>query len=535
MMKTYLLNNKFHFIATSLIIILFSFSVFLRQERLNADVIPGEEWISAHVLMTTEIWQDNGGPSNSNFNPIYTYGKGSQKVTSIGGLMDEEGNFYYVSYPPFAFIFSYYGMQLLGGVSVYNLRTLNLILHFFCAYFIYLLIRKISSKSKDHFSVPGVFCAFVYLFSSGTLWIHSVLFFSDILVQFFLIIIIYYLVKLVKKDFKTERKILTTLGVLFFLATYTEWMGLFMAFFSGCTFLIIYILNKKRIYLKTFLVLGISSSFALGLTILQYSSISGMDNLIEVSEKKYDIRSGHQSEDISEGGYGISNVASYEKINDHLNENFLMVLNLLGITGILLIVFLIWRKTRRLMTHLKLKGFVAIILAVPLFCHLFIFFNFNAIHDFATLKFGLFAILLSGLILLSFEQMLPFKLKFLLLIPLLIFGVTGAFQEYKRYLTFYDLEKVNFPKIESAQVIQQTSRIDQMAFTNFSGINPEYMYLAKHTPYITKDTSNLAFLMAIYEIDTAHYYHHIGDTLKYVLHVTWNGKSVTPFKRTDYN
>lgn len=532
-MRAYLLRNKFHLLASTLIFCLFIFTIFLRQERLESEIIPGEEWITAHVLITNQIWEQNGGPSRFNFNPVYSYGDGSKFVKSMGGLMDEDGHYYYVSYPPFAFLFSYYGMKLLGGHSVYNLRALNLILHFFCAFFIYRLLFKLSAKSTDHFSIAGVFCAFLYLFSSGTLWIHSVLFFSDILVQLFIILGLLLTSKLILKDYQSEIRVLSALGLVFFLASYTEWMGILLSFITGISFLVMYFIRKKRVYLKAFTVIGLSSILALSLTVFQYSSISTFEDLLQTSAHKYQIRSGHQGAAISEGGFDISNPDSYSKIEFNFNQHFLMVTNIFGIFSFLIIPLIIWKKTRQKMTGLRLKIFVFSLLLLPVLIHLIAFFNFNAIHDFAQLKIGLLAILAIGVFLLLIEHSVDFKLKLVFTGLLIFIGISRGQRDYERYLNFYDLDKINVEKIASAKIMKANSEIDQMAFSNMKNLNPEYIYLSKHTPFYIADTSNLTFLMDVFELDTTKYYHHSGDTLKYILELTWDGKHVEVVNQMD--
>ena len=62
------------------------------------------EWITAHTLLTCQIWEENGGPSAYNFNPVYTYpGEGNGHRDVLGGVAAKNGDVYYVSYPPFTF------------------------------------------------------------------------------------------------------------------------------------------------------------------------------------------------------------------------------------------------------------------------------------------------------------------------------------------------------------------------------------------------------------------------------------------------
>jgi hypothetical protein len=519
-------------LATLTIFGLFILSIFIRQEKLEAELFPSKEWITAHVLITNHIWETQGGPAAFGFCPIYTFeGRGNKHSTAMGGVKDKDHNAYYVSYPPFAFIFAHYSLKILGGEPLYSIRTLNLLIHFFCAYFIYLIIRKLASNTKDHYSLAGVFGAFLYLFSSGTLWAHSILYFADMLVQLILIIAIYCCIKLIKKDFTKQRNILLIIGLVFFLATYTEWLGLFFSFFTGFAFLIAFILKRESLYFKAFITIGIASSLALSLTIFQYSSIAGFDALVEVSQKKYDIRSGYEAQSISEAGFNIHNSYSFDKLRSDFTRNFLMVVNLIAIFFIILIPLIIWKKTRLKMIGIQLKTLLILTLIVSILAHYLLFFNFNAVHDFSNLKTGLLLILTIGIALELIENAIPFIFKFVLAAILLFFGITRGIRDVKRYHNFYNLADMPLNRIASAKAMLDNSHPSYLAFSNLPELNPEYIYAAKHVPYITKDTNNAAFLLEVFEVDTGQFYYHENDTLKYILEFKLANKHVTVFNR----
>ena len=286
---SFILRNKYHFIALTSILFLFLLSVFVRKENMAEPLTRHHEWITAHTLITCEIWDQNGGPSAYHYSPVYTYpGKGNMKRRMLGGVVDETGNVYYVSYPPFAFLFAYYATQIIGGPSIDSIRTLNLAVHFLCAIFIYLIAHSLSSEQqKKQLCIAGIFGAFLYLFSAGNLWIHGNLYFADMLVQLFVISGIYFSIRFFKKDYKNELVFLSVLFFLFFLATYTEWLGLFLAFAFGLAFAVAYFVKREIRFLKAFFVVGIASVLAIAITIKQYSSIAGWDELKRVSTEKY--------------------------------------------------------------------------------------------------------------------------------------------------------------------------------------------------------------------------------------------------------
>jgi hypothetical protein len=74
------------------------------------------------------------------------------------------------------------------------------------------------------------------------------------------------------------------LFIVFFLASYTEWLGLLSAFFTGLFFFIKAIVTKNKTLFLPFVSIGLGASLALGLTIYQYSTINGWSELKAVSK-----------------------------------------------------------------------------------------------------------------------------------------------------------------------------------------------------------------------------------------------------------
>jgi hypothetical protein len=91
----WLKNNKFDLIGIGIILFLFLISFQVRKENLAAPMGRHHEWITAHSLITAEIWEENGGPSNFGFNPVYTHqGIGSAYRRALGGVSAKNGDVY---------------------------------------------------------------------------------------------------------------------------------------------------------------------------------------------------------------------------------------------------------------------------------------------------------------------------------------------------------------------------------------------------------------------------------------------------------
>jgi hypothetical protein len=527
-------KHKFHLLSLLLIFLLFLFSVHLRKEKLSLPLSPQLEWITAHTLITLEIWDEAGGPQAHNFNPIYTYpGKGNQRISTLGGVMNKNGEMYYTSYPPFSFIFAYYGTKLLGGPDISSLRAFGLMIHFFSALLIYLIIRKLKSSSKDGFSIAGILGAALYLFSAGTLWMHSIMYFSDMSVQLFLLLGIYFLVRLVREDFRKEIPFLIGLGGIIFLGVYTEWIALFFAFFSGIFLLILYFIKKKRLYIKGFIIIAFSSIFSLALTLIQFSNIKDWNELKKVSETKYEERSGSQENLDGMEVWNWENPKSFELMEANFNRNFAMVINLSGIIVFFLIPVLLWKKLRQKLKNPDWKLLILLLLILTVLTHYLLFYNFNAIHNFSNLKTGFLLIFFISIVILIIEESLNWQFKSGLAVVLLFIIAPRCLKEIKRFDNFYSFEKFNHAMIESANTVRMYQSPEKLVFVN-TYVSPEFIYRAHHNVFPLDDTTQALSFMDYFEVDKAQFYHHENQYPDYMLELEKSGTKLKVVKRVEF-
>ncbi|MFT4599977.1 MAG: hypothetical protein ACI857_000145 [Arenicella sp.] len=533
-MKKWLGENKFHLLSIAAIFILFIASILVRDKELNTDISAEQEWITAHILITNQVWEEGGGPSKFKFSPVYTYkGAGNKKISAFGGVMDENGNQYYVSYPPFAFLFAYYSTKILGGSDVFNLRAVSLILHFFCCFLLYLVFKNLHHKQGDFVCIAGFVAVTLYLFSAGTLWMHSILYFSDMLVQIFVIWTLYLVIKLYKSETKNPKSLLISLAAITFLACYTEWLALFIAFILGIVFLIWYFKKKEKKFLHAFLLVGLTAALALFTTITQYSSIAGFQSFKEVSTNKYDQRSGHGDQKISAAGFNLENPDSFELLNDNITRNFWMVENLLPIVAILFVLFILWRKTRQKIKDTHLKVALLAVLTLSIFLHYSLFFNFNALHNFSNLKTGFLFIFIIGLMLLIIEEAITLKWKIALSMGIFLLIGLKLPVEIGRFHSFCEGEPYAIHYSESADYMRDYCPEDTYAFTNLPYTQAEYIYRAQHLPFRVQDTSAIHFYMNYFDTDVAQYYHHENLELTYVLDLKRVDEKFVVVKRQD--
>jgi hypothetical protein len=524
MMKAILANHKFHLGAIGIILSIFILSLVVRQKELNAELSAQQEWITAHVLLTNQIWEEGGGPSNFGFNPVYSYeGKGNKAIPSLGGLKDEKGDMYYVSYPPLAFIFSYYGTQLLGGSNVHSIRALGLILHFFCAFFIYLIFKNLSTKKNDRIHYSGLFAAALYLLSAGTLWMHSTLFFSDMLVQPFIILSLLYAIKIYQSKEGKSRGLIVSLGLLTFLACYTEWLSVFLAFFLGITFLLLFFILKRKSFLTSFFVISASSILSVITTILQYSSIAGFDKFLQVSTHKYEQRSGYEDEVVSAAGFNVENPDAYRLLFQNINQNFLTATILMGLLAAIFIVFLIFKKQWEKMENLSSKIGIIVLLLFAILMHYLVFFNFNALHNFSNLKTGFLIIMTCGLLLSIMEDALKGVFQWILYLGVTILFIIKIPAEARRFHVFSEEPYFVHHLKYSALQVKALSDEETIVFSDVRVVSPEYMLRSHHNVFALQDSSQVPFFMDYFEVDKADFYKHDKVVLEKMYHFERQG------------
>src|SRR5205807_2188990 len=136
-----------------------------------------------------------------------------------------------VSYPPLAYIVPYIALKAFGvHINVLPLQIFSLLLHYLCAWFIYLLVSLlVRQKSSRYAGLCGIVAASIYIFSPSTLWYHSNVYMSEMFVQPLFILGIYFYLK-IQLSKTTPLALLVGLGIVTLLMVYTEWLGVLFAF-----------------------------------------------------------------------------------------------------------------------------------------------------------------------------------------------------------------------------------------------------------------------------------------------------------------
>lgn len=326
------------FIKRSGILIgIFMISILIRLPNINRPLAKHHEFLTAVVLQVMTAW-DEQGISNVHYSPVMNFHRKADKyinnwASSTYRMIDDKGNYYYVSHPPFAYYLPYYTFKALGvKPGVKSLEIFSMVFHFLCALLIYLLVLQLLTEKFARYKELLAFAAFtVYVFTQATLWFHSNVYMSDILVMFFYILGTYLFLKV---RYSKEKVWLILYLLNIFLMVYTSYLGVF--FVIGLS---VYALLRLRSD-KNLLMLALLSwpllLVAVALTIYQYSSIAGFDIYIEQMAQRYSARG-------SVGGSSIGQFIWW-KIKD---TGYVVVNYLTGYLPFLIILFWYIFKRRR--------------------------------------------------------------------------------------------------------------------------------------------------------------------------------------------
>ncbi|MEY4875871.1 MAG: hypothetical protein RL708_1020 [Bacteroidota bacterium] len=471
---------KRQIIKWTVLVLLFGISLIIRKPLFNRALSDHHEWLTAHTLITFDIWNKKG-IANCHYAPIYTYPLQSNKhILSLGGVNDKLGDGYYVSYPPFGFILPYFFIQTFNlPIAPWSLELFNLLLHFLGGLIIYHLIKN-NTVTKKYWLHPAALAAFIaYTFSASTLWFLCNAYFVDMQAQFFLIAVIYCWIKIQTStiDKSKFKGYVFALVILYFCLCFTEWIG----FLLGITFFIYTLINHSFYKnLRLLLMLLAMALSALLLTLFMYAKIDGLTHLHQAIAEKYISRSGWNN-DAAESQLSIFSTEGINSIIHHYKSNFAPLIKWLFVM-ILLVVGLHFsaKKTIKSILH-KSEINLLLIAAMPILLHHILLFNFTAVHDFSTTKTAiLFSIMAAIVVDKLFENIIHSKLY------LLLFFVVSSFYGYKMIEQYYLMNKPNYDTLYFKSVATEIAKSndDEVVFLNqenkYMPWNlPQYIFYSK--------------------------------------------------------
>lgn len=389
--------NPFYKRTLPILIGIFGLSVLLRIPTLDRPLSgKHHEFCTAIALRIMHVWSDKGIDAYRGL-PVMTYeGKANKHInnfaSSSGEMVDEHGNYYYVSHPPFGYYFPYVVISAFNAEpNPSSIKFFHLWVNYISALFVYFTICLLgTNRARSDLYLPGFIGFVIYLFNPATLWFQSNAYMSDMLVHAFFIVGVYTALKMfMRRKFRVPKYFLTY-SAFVFLMCYTSWLGYFFAFSA-----VIYSLFKARKN-REFLIpslIGVGAAFlALALTLWQYSHIAGWDALLTELTNRITHRGSLEGSNAGWLGY------LYVKAM----ETKLLLFNY--ITSYLPIYFLLIYFMRRILSAGRMRivftrnGYRFLWLSsLPIILLHFTLLNYSA-HDFTTLYASLFLSVLVGIL-----------------------------------------------------------------------------------------------------------------------------------------
>lgn len=424
------------FILISLVL-----SIGIRLPFLGRPLSGHHEWLTSTSLRHIQVFYESG-PASVHYSPSLTYGNAADKNINYGlALSDSKGNLYYLSFPPFAFIFPYLFFKILHIYpSVLALELFNLLFHLLTAWTVFLIVRRLTEGTDGKNNLMGAALAFlVYLFSPGPLWFQSNVYMSDTIVQPFFTAGILCFLSIIRQK-KPQWLYFVFFSIITFLMAYTEWLGVFFAF-TVFLYGLFHFKQKGMLWLSALSAVAVTG--ALLFTVWQYSGIAGLSAYLDYAKAKFLFRTGDVR--YASNGLGFQSPIAWLNIFVNYIGGFLPAFILAG--------FLAGRAKKvqnkgEKHTNVSVKA-ILIMSTVPVLLHHLVFFNFTSIHDFAALKGGVFIAICCGLLYHKMElkkmaQSADYlkiqRREAVILIGILVFSciqfwTINSFESHKRYST----------------------------------------------------------------------------------------------------
>ncbi|HEY8658730.1 MAG TPA: hypothetical protein VIL78_06820 [Hanamia sp.] len=459
------------------LIAIFLLSILVRLPNINRPLSKHHEFVTAISLQIINIWQMEGA-AKYHFDPVMNYPGVANKyinkfASTTGKIIDAEGNYYYVSHPPFAYILPYLAFKLFHvKATVIAIEIFHLVINFISALFIYLIICTLHFRKPFEKMDWSGLCGFsVYLFSSGVLWFQCNTYMSDMLVHLFFVSGVYCLLQIFINK-KTSGQFLIFYAVSLFLMIYTSWLGIFFAFSVFLYSLIR--LRKERIFIIVNLITVLVSIVAVGVFVYQYSFINGFGNYLGQMKDRLNLRSGWRESS-----------SLLIQLRDVINSLITILKNYVTsyLPFILLLGFLVYRAMNMQQLHLKFDKnillFIWISVLPIILLHTFLL-DYSG-HDFVSLYGSLFLSVTIALFMdkLRKNKIISFgRLQLLILLSIIISVISYYYINKPGKFSFkgdeYDISK------QLGLEIKTTSSHDAIVFAlGKVYIDPQLMYYAE--------------------------------------------------------
>ena len=379
-------------LVAAALVAIFAVSVFVRLGHLGEPMGIHHEEGTARVLLHSTVWWEEG-PSGAGFLLRKNLtSPGDAYLAPPGPLTDGDGNTYYASMPPGHPLWMFLAHRVVGvEPTVMSVRYVNLAVNLLCAALVYLVVREILRGLPDGWSrTAGLVAAATYLFAPVTLWFQSNAWTSASAVQPFFIAAIWAVAR-AYRDEERQRLFVVLTGALVFGMSYTEWLG---PAFALATVVLAVIRRRSDALIRRIAVASaIGAVLALGLTFLQYSTISGAGEMARLWLGRYQMRSGFGEASVASPWNRASWIRLLGQYIDSLAPAF----------AVLAIVF-VWDRILAGVRGGKFRAggapvsVVMTLALAPVLIHHVVLFDHAVIHDFDMLKMTVFVSVATGLL-----------------------------------------------------------------------------------------------------------------------------------------
>lgn len=363
-----------------ILIVLFVISVVVRLPNINRPLGAHYEWVSAHILITEQVWYEEGAWEHY-FVPAMTYpGAANRNISNDARMKNSEGIWYYTSGPPFIWIAPYLFFKVMGIYpDVLPLQVFCLIVHFVCALLIYLLVQELTPKRNAAiYQVPAFLASTVYLFTPASLWFHCNVYSGVFLNIIFIIAGAYLFVRFLDGESGIGHYI--KMGVLAFFMFYTGYFGVF--FFSVMGLYAIVYCDKKAAF-KLICSITVGAFVGGTLFLIQYSTVDGFMSILEYLFGRYLFVSG--TAEISDKGLHVYDLSAWWRVLHHYDKAYG---HILLFSFVLSVVSISLGRDR---LRVKLAGMdrrwiaVALITVLPVLMEHVVLFNYTSVHGFSVM------------------------------------------------------------------------------------------------------------------------------------------------------
>lgn len=445
----------------TILILVFTISVTIRLPNLGQPLSHHFEWLTAHSLIVTQIWYEQGGAARHYFGQRMTFGNDADKHINNAVMSnyrddyphDGKGNYYYLSHPSLGLVAPYLVFKTLGIVpNTLGLQWFNMFVHLVCAIFLYLSILAITNGSA-RFNTPAVFGGALYLLMPAMLWFHSNTYYIEIFAQLPFIVSVYLAILYEQNTHGVSNRrlvLLALLGISLTITVLSEWIGIVL---SGTLFLHALLRRHQRRDVKLLIVSGLAPVIGVGIFIAQHSLIVGFEEFLRHLARQFLFQSGVTGPTvvIPEAFQGID----FERISQHYYRGFFPAFVLIVLTFVLAIPKLAssdWRDRFSLPLLLTL---------VPVVIHHVLLPRFTSVHWYSVLKGSYFLILIiSAFLYVIWSTSKNMKLYYSGLLITLLMLTPVTYSKYQVYAGVGD--RGYYQRV--AHPIRLIAREDEVAF-----------------------------------------------------------------------